>query len=420
MSNDEMRLGVVDEVFYARREKPIPGAQWTGIITSIAIEMLTSGKVDGVVCVASDDDDPKLPKPILATTVEQILSSKGVKPSLSPNLKVLAEVEARGIKKLLFIGVGCAVTALRAVEPYLELDALYVMGTNCTDNGKAETLPKFLNAASDDPGTVQHYEFMQDYRVHLKHYDGRFEKVPYFCLPANDLKDVIAPSCYSCFDYVNGLADLVVGYMGVPMSVGVEMNKHPQYVTVRNEKGKEMFDMIRDECEVTPSTSSGNRKPFVVETVKSDDEATLGRGPEKPAPLFVGNLLAYVLEKIGPRGKEFGMYSLDYHTIRNYLYVKRNFGTDARAEKHVPEYARRVVDEYNARGAVDERLALTGTAPVGNPFPAVKPSGRKPAPGVGDDDSSSETPFQGMDPSVVGAILGFALVSAVAAKVMGG
>jgi coenzyme F420-reducing hydrogenase beta subunit len=30
------------------------------------------------------------------TTVDEILSSKGVKPSLSPNLKVLAEVEARG------------------------------------------------------------------------------------------------------------------------------------------------------------------------------------------------------------------------------------------------------------------------------------------------------------------------------------
>jgi 7-hydroxymethyl chlorophyll a reductase len=50
--------------------------------------------------------------------------------------------------------------------------------------------------------------------VHLKHADGETEKVPYFCLPANNLKDVIAPSCYSCFDYVNGLADLVVGYMG--------------------------------------------------------------------------------------------------------------------------------------------------------------------------------------------------------------
>ena len=45
--------------------------------------------------------------------------------------------------------------------------------------------------------------------MHLKHLDGSNEKVPYFCLPANELNDVIAPSCYSCFDYPNALADLV-------------------------------------------------------------------------------------------------------------------------------------------------------------------------------------------------------------------
>ena len=203
----------------------------------------------------------------------------------------------------------------------------------------------------------------------MKHADGRFEKVPYFCLPANDLKDVIAPSCYSCFDYVNGLADLVVGYMGVPMSVGVEMTAHPQYVTVRNARGKELFDSVREKCEVTPSVSSGNRTPFVVQTVVADDEATLGRGPTSGAPRFVGNALAYVLEKVGPKGKEFGMYSLDYHTVRNFLYVKRHFGSDARANQHVPGYARRIVDEYNENGAVDARLAITGTAPVGPPTP---------------------------------------------------
>jgi len=170
MSNDELRLGVVDEVLYARKTAPVEGAQWTGIVTSIAIEMLKSGKVEGVVCVASQPDDPMRPRPILATTVEEIMSSRGVKPSLSPNLSVLAEVEARGLKRLLFIGVGCAVTALRSVEPYLGLDALYVVGTNCTDNGRAETLSKFLGAASDDPATVTGYEFMQDYRVHLKHH----------------------------------------------------------------------------------------------------------------------------------------------------------------------------------------------------------------------------------------------------------
>lgn len=68
---------------------------------------------------------------------------------------------------------------------------------------------------------------LQDYRVHLKHRDGHFEKVPYFSLPANDLNDVIAPSCYACFDYANAAADVVVGYMGVP-SLGVDMTQHLQ------------------------------------------------------------------------------------------------------------------------------------------------------------------------------------------------
>ena len=45
--------------------------------------------------------------------------------------------------------------------------------------------------------------------MHLKHQDGHFEKVPYFSLPANELTEVIAPSCYACFDYPNALADLV-------------------------------------------------------------------------------------------------------------------------------------------------------------------------------------------------------------------
>lgn len=33
------------------------------------------------------------------------------------------------------------------------------------DNGKREGLDKFLKAASNEPETVLHYEFMQDYKV---------------------------------------------------------------------------------------------------------------------------------------------------------------------------------------------------------------------------------------------------------------
>lgn len=49
------------------------------------------------------------PKPMVAMCVEDILKARGVKPVLSPNLDVLATVEALQVKKLLFIGVGCQV-----------------------------------------------------------------------------------------------------------------------------------------------------------------------------------------------------------------------------------------------------------------------------------------------------------------------
>lgn len=49
--DDELHFGVLQEMLYARNKPSIKGAQWTGIITKIAISMLESGAVDAVVCV---------------------------------------------------------------------------------------------------------------------------------------------------------------------------------------------------------------------------------------------------------------------------------------------------------------------------------------------------------------------------------
>lgn len=355
-SEDELRFGVHEEILYALNKPPVPGAQWTGIVTQIAVEMLKSGEVEAVVCVQSDPEDRFKPRPVVARSVEDIIAARGVKPTLSPNLEVLATVEALDVKRLLFIGVGCQVQALRSVEKYLGLDALYVLGTNCVDNGPPEGLGKFLKAASKDPDSVLHYEFMQDYRVHIKHLDGSFEYIPYFCLPANDLNDVIAPSCYSCFDYPNATADLVVGYMGVPYS-GSDMTSHPQYITVRNARGSQMLASVSDRLLRTPPIASGDRRPLVMETVVADDEAKLGRA-RGPLPLWAGNLLAWLLNLLpGPRGLEFAKYSIDYHYLRNWLYVNRNW-PQSRAQQHVPEFARRILKEYDDKGAVSARLKM--------------------------------------------------------------
>ncbi|KAL0388283.1 UNVERIFIED_CONTAM: 7-hydroxymethyl chlorophyll a reductase, chloroplastic [Sesamum radiatum] len=202
------------------------GAQWTGIVTTIAMEMLRSGMVEAVVCVQSDPDDRFTPRPILA----------------------------------------------------------------------------------------------------------------------------------SCFDYTNALADMVVGYMGVPKYAGLSMTQHPQYVTIRNERGKEMLNLVKDLLEITPTISSGDRRPFVMETVKADDKAKLGKGPSQTAPKFIGDLIAFILNLIGPKGLEFARYSLDYHTIRNYLHVNRAWGKQ-RADRHIPSYAKKLVAMYNQNGEIDQMLS---------------------------------------------------------------
>ena len=57
------------------------------------------------------------------------------------------------------------------------------------------------------------------------------------------------------------------------------------------------------------------------------------------------------------QGLEFGRYSIDYHYIRNYIYVKRAWKSQ-RAEQHIPEFAKRLVAMYNKDGAVSQRLQL--------------------------------------------------------------
>jgi len=148
-----------------------------------------------------------------------------------------------------------------------------------------------------------------------------YEMVPYFCLPSNHLAHgVIAESCRSCFDYPNALADLVVGYMGVPY-YHVPMTRHPQYVTVRNERGREMIDIVRDRLDIVPTVSSGDRKSVVMQTVEADDAGFYGRGPESPAPPLVGNLIATILEKVGcstnKHHKPRGEFRIHHSVVQN-------------------------------------------------------------------------------------------------------
>jgi len=327
--DNEVYFGVHQDMMAARKQQPIEGAQWTGIVSSIAIEMLTQGKVEGVVCVQNTEADRFQPQPVIATTPEEILAARVNKPTLSPNLSVLEQVEQSGMKRLLVIGVGCQIQALRAVQDKLGLEKLYVLGTPCVDNVSRAGLQKFLETTSRSPDTVVHYEFMQDFRVHFKHEDGSTETVPFFGLKTNQLKDVFAPSCMSCFDYVNGLADLVVGYMGAPFGW--------QWIVVRNPTGQEMLDVVMDQLDTQPVMSQGDRHQAVQQSIPAYDQGVT-------LPMWAAKLMGLVIERIGPKGLEYARFSIDSHFTRNYLYVKRNYPEKLAA--HVPDFAKKIVGQY--------------------------------------------------------------------------
>lgn len=326
---DDWYFGVHQEMMAAQKKEPIPGAQWTGIVSTLACEMLNQGLVEGVICVQNTPEDRFQPKIVVARTPEEVLAAKVNKPTLSPNLSVLEEVEKSGMKRLLVIGVGCQIQALRAVEKQLGLEKLYVLGTPCVDNVSREGLKKFLETTSRSPETVIHYEFMQDFRVHFKHEDGSTELVPFFGLKTNQLKDVFAPSCMSCFDYVNSLADLVVGYMGAPFGW--------QWIVVRNETGREMLELIKDQLNTQPVGSEGDRHNAVQQSIPAYDKAVT-------LPMWAAKLMGVVIERIGPKGLEYARFSIDSHFTRNYLYVRRNYPEKLAA--HVPEFAKKIVAQY--------------------------------------------------------------------------
>ncbi len=326
---NELYFGVHQRMLSSRLRRPIEGAQWTGIVSTIGVRALECGLVDAVLCVGQSPDDRFTPVPRLARTREEVLSARVNKPTLSPNLEVLEQLPGSGISRLLAIGVGCQVQALRAVQHTLPLEQLYVLGLPCVDNVSREGLQIFLESASASPATVVHYEFMQDFRIHFRHEDGHLETVPFFALDTPKLKDVFAPSCLSCFDYTNAGADLVVGYMGAEFG--------RQWITVRNQRGAELLALVEDELDSAPVTSRGDRRQAVQQGIDAYDKALR-------LPRWLAELVGFIVQRLGPKGLEYGRFSIDSHFTRNALWLRRNHAE--MVEDHLPEFARRIISRY--------------------------------------------------------------------------
>jgi coenzyme F420 hydrogenase subunit beta len=313
---DELRFGVYRRMEIARMQPPVPGAQWSGMVTSLAARLLERGEVEAVITAATVPGTRFAPRPILARSADAVRASAGNKPALSPNLALLDEVRTSGVKRLAVIGTGCQVQMLRAAQPQLEADLglqrLDVIGIPCSDNVAYPDLVYFLEQVSRSPQTIVHYEFMQDYSLKMRHEDGQVEQLDFIDFPMDKLDGVFPSACLSCFDYPNSLADITIGYMGAPLGW--------QWVLARSERGEALLELLQPDLEFQPPSSAGDRSRGMPRYLQM-----LAKPPGKP-PKPVRRLIAWLQRTRGPRGLEFARAIIEMKLFRNLQHVRERFG----------------------------------------------------------------------------------------------
>lgn len=316
---DELRLGVFRSMHAVHMRRPAAGAQWSGMVTTLAARLLERGEADAVIAAATMPGTRFAPRPILARTPQAVRGCAGNKPALSPNLALLDQLRAEGVRRLAFIGAGCQVQMLRALEPELGRERLDVIGIPCSDNVTYPDPTFFLEQVSRSPGTIVHYELMQDYSLKMRHEAGRIERLNFIDFPMDRLEGIF-PS--ACFDSANTLADITIGSMGAEQGW--------QWVLVRSARGEALPEGLRPDLEFGALTSGGDRVRGVPRYLAMLEHPS-AKPPKPPKP--IRRLIAFLPCTRGPRGLEFARPIIELKSLRNLDYVRRHF----------PRFERRIV-----------------------------------------------------------------------------
>ena len=256
----------------------------------------------------------------------------------APLLALLEPARAAGHRRIAVIGIPCQIYALRRIEADLGFDALYVIGTPCSDNTPTEHFHGFLARLTDRPEAVSYLEFRADYHVELRFDDGTLRLIPFLKLPLSDLPDDFWPvTCRTCVDYTNRLADITVGYMA---------GEGDQWLIVRNARGADMLERLRGELRLSAPGTAGKRKGSVAGFIENTRRAAGGL-PLRRMPDWLRGVMGWLMPRIGPRGLEFARARVEMKAAETILHLRR---TDpARMVNMVPGHVWQIAAPYGLR-----------------------------------------------------------------------
>ena len=336
---DELFFGPYQQMHAARLRQPLAGAQWTGLTTRLAERLLDTGQVDAVIAMAPHPEDRWRPMPVLVTRAQDMARCRGMRMGYAPLIELVEPALAQGHKRLAVIGIPCQVYALRALQPQLErehgLQALFVIGTPCSDNTSTENFHDFLGRLSPRPQDISYLEFRADYHVEVRTDQGQKRLIPFLQLPLSDLPaDFFPLTCRTCVDYSNVLADITVGYMG---------GGGQQWLLVRNARGAALLEGLGDEVALSAPISQG-RRAGAVRGFLANTERAAGGLPLRRMPGWLRPLVGWLMPRIGPRGLEFARARLEMKAVETVLHLRRQ--APAKLKSMVPAHVWALVAPY--------------------------------------------------------------------------
>ncbi len=345
---DELFFGPYQQMHAARLRQPLAGAQWTGLTTRLAERLLETGQVDAVIAMAPHPDDRWRPMPVLVTRAQDMARCRGMRMGYAPLIGLVEPALAQGHKRLAVIGIPCQIYALRALQPQLErehgLQALFVIGTPCSDNTSTEHFHDFLARLSPRPQDIAYLEFRADYHVEVRTDQGQKRLIPFLQLPLSDLPPDFFPlTCRTCVDYSNVLADITVGYMG---------GDGQQWLLVRNARGAALLEGLEDEVVLSAPLSQG-RRAGAVRGFLANTERAAGGLPLRRMPAWLRPLVGWLMPRIGPRGLEFARARLEMKAVETVLHLRRQ--APAKLRSMVPAHVWALVAPYGLRPTPQEQ-----------------------------------------------------------------
>jgi len=340
---DELFFGPFRAMARARLKNPLPGAQWTGIVTRLGERLLETGEAEAVLTMAPASDDRWRPVPVLIRQSADMARCRGMRMGYAPLLSLLDEARAQDITRLAVIGIPCQVYALRALEQELGFERLTVIGTPCSDNTTTPNFHTFLNLLSEKPDSITYLEFRADYHVELRFEDGRKREIPFLQLPISNLPGDFFPlTCRTCVDYTNVLADITIGYMG---------GQGEQWVIARNARGEALLKLLGDEILLRAPTDSGKRHGAVAGFLANTERAAGGL-PLRKMPNWIRPIVGWLMPRIGPKGLEFARARVEMKAAETIVHLRREHG--ARLKNMVPLHVWALVRPYGLIPLPDE------------------------------------------------------------------